>query len=136
MLGSAVVPRAVNRTTASAPSRDASSTSAICTICGSSRSGLADADSSSASDVVGENAGSAMRIMPFDIMITLDPPATTSRVRASISARGSRKVGEVIPWSRAQITDTPAVSMTRFIRIDLPTLRFTTTSSLVRAAAR
>jgi len=46
--------------------------------------------------------------MPFDIMITFAPPATASAVRVAISASGSRKVGDVIPWSRAQITDTPA----------------------------
>ena len=113
-------PSAVNSTTASAPSTSASSTSAICTISGRSPPGLADAESSSASDVVGENAGSAIRIMPLLIMITFAPPATVSAVRASMSARGSRNVGEVIPWSSAQITDTPAGSITRFSRIDLP----------------
>jgi hypothetical protein len=39
---------------------------------------LAEADSSRASEVVGEKAGSASRIMPLDIMMTLAPPATTS----------------------------------------------------------
>ena len=53
-------------------------------------------------------------------MITFAPPATVSRVRASMSARGSRNVGEVIPWSSAQITDTPAGSITRLSRMDLP----------------
>ena len=81
---------------------------------------MAEADRSSASDVVGENAGSAIRIMPLLIMITFAPPATVSRVRASMSARGSRNVGEVIPWSSAQITDTPAGSITRLSRMDLP----------------
>ena len=39
-----------------------------------------------------------------------------------MSASGSRNVGDVIPWSSAQITETPASSITRFIRIALPTL--------------
>ena len=38
-----------------------------------------------------------MRIMPLLIMITLEPPATASRVRCVMSANGSRNVGEVIP---------------------------------------
>ena len=67
-------PRAVNSTTASAPSVRASSTSAICTISGRSPSGEALAESSSASDVVGENPSAAMRIMPLLIMITFEPP--------------------------------------------------------------
>ena len=58
--------------------------------------------------------------MPLLIMITFAPPATVSRVRASMSASGSRNVGEVIPWSSAQITDTPAGSITRLSRMDLP----------------
>ena len=29
--------------------------------------------------------------------------------------------GEVIPWSRAQMTDTPSPSITRFRRMALPT---------------
>ena len=91
-------PSAVNSTTASAPSVSASSTSAICTIWGRSPSGMALAESSIASDVVGENAVvRAMRIMPLLIMITLEPPATVSRVRCVMSASGSRNVGEVIP---------------------------------------
>ncbi len=114
-------PRAVNNTTASAPSVRASSTSAICTISGRSPSGEALAESSSASDVVGENPSAAIRIMPLLIMITLEPPATASRVRCVMSASGSRKVGEVMPWSSAQITDTPSGSITRFSRIALPT---------------
>jgi hypothetical protein len=113
-------PSAVKSTTASAPSTSASSTSAICTISGRSPPGSAEADRSSASDVVGENAGSAIRIMPLLIMITFAPPATVSRVRASMSARGSRNVGEVMPWSSAQITDTPAGSTTRLSRMDFP----------------
>ncbi len=86
--------------------------------------------------MVGLKAGSAMRIMPFDIMITFAPPATVSFVRVMMSASGSRNCGEVMPWSSAQITDTPAWSMTRFMRIDLPTPLITTTSFQVRAAAR
>jgi hypothetical protein len=77
-------PRAVNRTTASAPSLSASSTSAICTISGRSPSGLAEAESSSASDVAGPKAGCAFRIMPLLIMITFAPPSTVSAVRRSI----------------------------------------------------
>ena len=73
-------PSAVNRTTASAPSTSASSTSAICTISGRSPSGDALADSSSASEVVGANASWATRIIPLLIMITFAPPATVSRV--------------------------------------------------------
>ena len=134
--GSLVPDSAVKRTTASAPSRAASSTSAICTTSGSLRSGFEDADSRRASDVVGANAGAAIRIMPLDIMITLAPPATASAVRVLMSASGSRNCGEVMPWSRAQMMDTPAGSMTRFMRIALPTLLITTTSFLDRAAAR
>jgi hypothetical protein len=125
MRSSVSPPSAVNSTTASAPSRSASSTSAICTMLGRSPPGLADAESRSARDVVGENAGSATRIMPFDIMITFAPPATASDVRVAMSASGSRKVGDVIPWSSAQITDTPAASITRFRRIVVPTGVFT-----------
>ena len=70
-------PGAVNSTTASAPRRTASSTWAIWTISGAgSPPGCAEAESSRASEVVGENAGSASRIMPLLIMITLAPPAT------------------------------------------------------------
>jgi hypothetical protein len=58
--------------------------------------------------------------MPLLIMITFAPPATVSRVRPSMSARGSRNVGDVMPWSSAQITDTPAGSITRLSRMDLP----------------
>ena len=112
----------MNSTTASAPRTSASSTSAICTISGRSPSGLALADRSIASDVVGENASWAIRIIPLLIMITFAPPATVSRARALMSASGSKNVGDVIPWSSAQITDTPALSTTRFIRIALPTL--------------
>ena len=90
-------PRAVNRTTASAPRTSASSTSAICTISGRSPSGLAEAESSNAKDVVGENAGSAIRIIPLLIMMTLAPPATVSAARVVMSANGSRNVGDVIP---------------------------------------
>src|SRR5918994_1757689 len=61
-------PSAVNRTTASAPRMSASSTSAICTISGRSPPGLADAESSNASDVVGENAGSAIVIIALLII--------------------------------------------------------------------
>ena len=114
-------PRAVNSTTASAPRRTASSTWAIWTISGAGSAGLAEAESSRASEVVGEKAGSASRIMPLDIMITLAPPATTSAVRAPMSASGSRNVGEVMPWSRAQMTETPAGSITRLRRIAVPT---------------
>ena len=82
---------------------------------------MAEADSSRASEVVGENAGSASRIMPLDIMMTLAPPATTSAVRPAMSASGSRNVGEVMPWSRAQMIETPAGSITRLRRIAVPT---------------
>jgi hypothetical protein len=123
--GSAAPSSAVNSTTASAPRRSASSTRAIWTTSGCASAGFADADSSSASEVVGENAGSASRIMPFDIMITLAPPATASAVRAPMSASGSRNVGEVIPWSRAQISDTPAGSITRLSRMAFPTCAVT-----------
>ena len=126
----------MNKTTASAPRRAASSTSAIWTTSGSPCSGFADADSSSAREVVGANAGSATRIIPFDIMITFAPPATASAVRVAMSASGSRNCGEVIPWSSAQMTETPAWSMTRLRRMDLPTPLITTTSFLGRAAAR
>ena len=71
--------------------------------------------------MVGANAGSANRIMPLDIMITLAPPATTSAVRAPMPASGSRNVGEVMPWSRAQMTDAPAGSITRLSRMAVPT---------------
>ncbi len=77
--------------------------------------------SRSASDVVAPNDGSAMRIIPLLIMITFAPPATASAVRARMSASGCRNVGEVMPWSSAQITETPAASMTRLSRSDLPT---------------
>ena len=84
---------------------------------------------------MGENAGSAIRIIPLLIMITFAPPATVSRVRAAMSASGSRNVGDVIPWSSAQITDTPA-------RIDHPLqphrladLRRHRASSVVRSLA-
>ena len=87
----------MNSTTASAPSVSASSTSAICTISGRSPSGDALADRSSASDVVGEKPSFAMRIMPLLIMMTLEPPATASRVRCVMSASGSRNVGDVMP---------------------------------------
>ena len=115
-------PSAVNRTTASAPRISASSTSAICTISGRSPSGVADAERSNASDVVGENAGSAIVIIPLLIMMTLAPPATVSPARAVMSASGSRNVGDVIPWSSAQITDTPAGSITRLSRIAFPVI--------------
>ena len=121
MPGSVSPPSAMNSTTQSAPSRSASSTSAIRTTSGRPPSGLADADRSRAKDVVGANAGWAKRIMPLLIMITFAPPAMVSRVRDTMSASGSRNCGEVIPWSRAQITDTPEGSITRFIRIALPT---------------
>ena len=114
-------PSAVNSTTASAPRRAASPTSAIWTISGWGSPGLADADSSRASEVVGANAGWARRIMPLDIMMTLAPPATTSAVRPPMSASGSRNVGEVMPWSRAQMIETPAGSITRLRRIAVPT---------------
>ena len=113
-------PSAVNSTTASAPNRNASSTSPICTISGRSPSGLADADSNMANDVSRENAGCAIRIMPLLAMITLAPPATVSAARDAMSASGSRNVGDVIPWSSAQMMDTPAGSITRFSRIVLP----------------
>jgi len=70
--------------------------------------------------VVGEKAGSATRIIPLLIMMTLAPPATASLVRSVTSARGSRNAGDVIPWSSAQITDTPAGSITRLSRIAFP----------------
>src|SRR5438477_623615 len=102
----------------------------------SAREQHGDAESSSAREVVGANAGSATRIIPFDIMITFAPPATASAVRVAMSASGSRNCGEVIPWSSAQMTETPAWSMTRLRRMDLPTPLITTTSFLGRAAAR
>ena len=55
------------------------------------------ADSRNASDVVGAHASCATRIMPLLIMITFAPPATASCVRVTMSASGSRKVGDVIP---------------------------------------
>ena len=61
-----------------------------------------------------------MRIMPLLAMITLAPPATVSAARDAMSASGSRNVGDVIPWSSAQMMDTPAGSITRFSRIVLP----------------
>src|SRR4029450_8126650 len=66
-------PRAVNRTTASAPRRSASSTWATWTTSGWGSPGLAEADSSRASEVVGANAGSASPSQPLD---------TTQNVRA------------------------------------------------------
>jgi hypothetical protein len=60
--------------------------------------------------------------IPLLIMMTLAPPATVSAARAVMSASGSRNVGDVIPWSSAQITDTPAGSITRFSRIALPVI--------------
>ena len=95
---------------------------------------MALAESNIASDVVGANAACARRIMPLLIMITFAPPAIVSRARVSMSASGSRKVGEVMPWSSAQITDTPVSSITRFIRIALPTPIMS--SSLVHAGRR
>jgi hypothetical protein len=47
--------------------------------------------------VVGENAGSAIVIIPLLIMMTLAPPATVSAARVVMSASGSRNVGDVIP---------------------------------------
>ncbi len=58
--------------------------------------------------MVGANPSLATRIMPLLIMMTLAPPATDSRVRWVMSASGSRNVGDVMPWSSAQITDTPS----------------------------
>jgi hypothetical protein len=55
------------------------------------------------------------------IMITFAPPATASTVLARMSASGSRKSGDVMPWSSAQITETPVGSITRLRRIALPT---------------
>jgi hypothetical protein len=83
--------------------------------------GSADADRSRASDVVGENAGAAIRIIPLLIMMTFAPPATASSVRARMSASGSRNSGDVIPWSSAQMTETLAGSITRFSRMAFPT---------------
>src|SRR5438067_908686 len=78
----------------------------------------------------------ATRIIPLLIMITFAPPATASRVRAPMSASGSRNVGDVMPWSRAQITETPSGSMTRLSRIPLPTFAVTMPSSRVRDGPR
>ena len=69
--------------------------------------GRDDADSIMQTAVSGENAGAAILHMPFETMIALAPPATASLVRASMSASGSRKRGEVIPWSSAQMIETP-----------------------------
>ena len=58
--------------------------------------------------------------MPLLIMITFAPPATVSAARVVMSASGSRNVGEVMPWSSAQMIETPAGSITRLSRIVLP----------------
>ena len=85
---------------------------------------------------MGENAGSATRIIPLLIMITLAPPATVSRARSAMSASGSRNVGEVMPWSSAQITETPAPSITRLSRIAFPTSDVTCPPFPVRVGPR
>ena len=97
ILASVSPPSAVNRTTASAPRRSASSTSPIWAISGLVPSGDAEADINIARDVSRENTGSAIRIIPLLIMITFAPPATVSAARAAMSASGSRNVGDVIP---------------------------------------
>ena len=56
-------------------------------------------------------------------MITFAPPATVSAARVAMSASGSRNVGDVIPWSSAQMIETPSGSITRLSRIALPDVR-------------
>jgi hypothetical protein len=61
--------------------------------------------------------------IPRESMSTFAPPARASRTRARMSASGSRKTGEVMPWSSAQMSDVPLSSATtRFMRMVLPTL--------------
>ena len=105
---------AVKRTTASAPSRAASSTSAIWITWGCPPPRIPPRRLEQPA-VMERRLDRERRFgdpdHPALIMMTLAPPAMVSAARVAMSASGSRKVGDVIPWSRAQMIETPAGSI-------------------------
>ena len=81
----------------------------------------ADAVSMRASEALPAKASQHEAAIPRPSIRTFAPPATDSRARNGVSVRPSRKIGDVIPWSRATMRQEPVSgSRRRRSRIRFP----------------